>query len=74
MGDHICPRASSSKESSRYLWVRPLGAAAGQNSALKAEYVGEAERGAKVFWIKDMARAHLISYIFLAFHQLKECA
>lgn len=48
MGDNIHASDSSSKDSSRYAWIRPLGAAAGQGSALKAEHVGEAEPGARV--------------------------
>lgn len=72
MGDNICPLDSGSKESSRYTWIRPLGAAAGLGSALKAESVGEAGPGARVFWIKGLARAHLVSPIFLAFHHLTE--
>lgn len=74
MVDDIHPLDSSSKESSRYAWIRPLGAAAGLGSAPKAESVGEAEPGATVFAIKGLAQAHLASPTFLAFHQLKECA
>ena len=74
MGDDTCPLGSGSKGSSRYAWIRPLGAAAGLGSALKAGYVGEAEPGAQVVWIKGLVRAHLVSPIFLAFRQLKEHA
>lgn len=50
-----------------------MGAAAGLGSALEVEVAGEAEPGARVFWIKGLARP-LSPLILLASHQLKEHA